>query len=375
MTDKLRVLVVDDSKVVRKAFTRILAEEYDLVEANDGEEAWAVLCQDEEVCAVFTDLSMPNLDGQGLLERIRSAEDEELKKLPVVVVTASEDDAEITKSALQAGATDYVIKPFDSIFLRSKASAYVKPRDKGELSDAKLATLDPLTRLANKAYFIERGNQDMSLANRRRADLALLIIGVDDFAELGGKVGGPLLKGIVRKLGSYISSEVRLEDSVARIEKDRFAILLADTGLQGAIEMGERIRSKVGQKVIRHKEDTFEITVSIGISALPAEIKRTFDMLMVEAERHLKEALAQGGDCVVPQTADAVKSKADRSGAIASIDEAIAMLKRREQKLTTKQAEFVIKSIMPILEYCDQLLGLGMADNLKKIKQRYKMVQ
>src|ERR1044071_4701318 len=126
MSDKLRILVVDDSKVIRKAFARILGEQYDLVEAGDGEEAWDKLEGADEIWAAFTGL----------------------KNIPVILVTAAEDGADSTKSALTAGATDYVLKPFDSVFLQSKAKAYVKPRDK-VVDDGKTASMDTLTRLAN----------------------------------------------------------------------------------------------------------------------------------------------------------------------------------------------------------------------------------
>lgn len=369
MAEKLRILVVDDSKVVRKAFARILGEQYDLVEAEDGEGAWEVIQQDETVCAVFTDLNMPHLDGQGLLKRIRASDDAVVAGLPVILVTAAGDDTDTTKNALQAGATDYVLKPFDSVFLQSKAKAHVKPRQSGVPEDDKLATLDPLTRLANRTYFFERGEQEVSAANRHKQELALLVIAIDNFKELCEKTDDRLRRGIIRKLGSYMSSEVRLEDTVARIEKDRFAILLAETGLEEAGDMAERLRHKIQQKTIRHKDDTFRVTVSIGISAFPPTIKRTFDMLRLDAERHLREAAEKGGDCVIPA---AIEGEArGEKHLTTSLDEAVVIMNRRGRKMSPEQAATTMRHLLPLLEYCDDLLKLGLSDRLEPLKKKY----
>jgi two-component system cell cycle response regulator len=342
------VLVVDDSKVIRKAFSRILGEQYELVEAGDGEEAWDKLQNDDEICAVFTDLNMPHLDGHGLLARIRAAEDEDLKSIPVILVTAAEDGAENTKSALTAGATDYVLKPFDSVFLQSKAKAYVKPRDKAA-ADSQTASMDTLTRLANRTFLMERGEQEMSAANRRKSELSLIMIALDDFQTLMDKTEKQLVNGLIRKIGTYMSSEVRLEDTVARIEKDRFAILLVGAQLQNACNLAERLRQKIYQKTIRHKEQTFKVSVSVGISALPVNVNRTFDMLMMEAERRLQEAIKEGGDVVLPRPEGAPKKAAPADTEITELlGEALAKLSRRSEKLAQEQTDALLRQLEDI---------------------------
>ena len=369
MSEKLRILVVDDSRVVQKAFDRILSDSYELVEATNGEDAWDILTTNDEICAVFTDLNMPHLDGYGLLRRIRSAEDPSLKQLPVILVTAADDNADTTKEALTAGATDYVLKPFDSIFLKSKAKAHVKPRQKVVVDD-KLATVDPLTRLANATYFVERGQQEISAANRHNSELALLLITIDRFKELTELMDDRLLKGLIRKLGTYLSSEVRLEDTVARVEKDQFAIIAPGTGLHTAIELAGRLRQRVRRKIIRHKEHSLTLTISVGVSALPCDVNRSFEMLMTDAQRHLRSAIVAGGDAVISaKTASGADYSEMADTTTLSLNEAIARLNRRGEKMTPAQATEVFKQIVPLLEYCDQVLQLRLDDPLAAIKQ------
>lgn len=368
MAEKSRILVVDDSKVVRKAFSRILGTEYDLVEADDGESAWEIIKEDSEICAIFTDLNMPRLNGIDLIKRMRASDDPELKELPVLLVTAAGEGEETTKEAIKAGANDYVLKPFDTVFLQSKARAFVKPRDRG-LSDNKLASLDPLTKLANKTYFFERGVQEISAANRHKSELALILIQIDAFKELDQKAEDKIVAGIIRKLGTYISSEVRLEDTVARLERDRFALMMTEAGMAAAAEMAERMRDKVEQKVIRHQQRSYHITVSIGISALPPEINRSIDMMMMDADRNLREAVKQGGNCVLPKP-DGAKKK-EKVPLTSSLDEALGMLQRRNDKMSAEQAEASLRQLLPLLQYCDQLLKLGMADALQALQKKY----
>jgi DNA-binding response OmpR family regulator len=106
------ILVVDDSRVMRQALNKILRRRYQVVDAPDGMEAWTLLEQNPGIACVFTDLSMPQLDGYGLLQRIRDSDDTRLKALPVVIVTGNEDDEGTRRKAAERGANDVVMKPF-----------------------------------------------------------------------------------------------------------------------------------------------------------------------------------------------------------------------------------------------------------------------
>ena len=86
---KARILIADDSKIVRVTASKILATQFDVVLAEDGEEAWEKICQDTSIQVVFTDLGMPRLDGYGLIQRIRQAEDEGIRNQPVIVITGA----------------------------------------------------------------------------------------------------------------------------------------------------------------------------------------------------------------------------------------------------------------------------------------------
>jgi CheY-like chemotaxis protein len=118
------VLIVDDSRLMRVAIKKILKDEFELIEAVDGEDAWSRLMEDPAIACIFSDLSMPNLDGYGLLARVRGSDDAHVRALPFIVITGKEGDlGGLLEEVRGHGATDLVGKPFksDEIIARTRS--------------------------------------------------------------------------------------------------------------------------------------------------------------------------------------------------------------------------------------------------------------
>ena len=147
-----QVLVVDDSRVIRRAATKILENEFDVVEAEDGEYAWEEIQKNKNISVVFTDLGMPNMDGYELLEKIRTSDDPMIANLPVIVITGAEASEGAREEVFEQGATDFISKPFDSVSLKSRASAHINYRNEVK-SLEKRAGIDKLTGLLLKLRF------------------------------------------------------------------------------------------------------------------------------------------------------------------------------------------------------------------------------
>src|SRR5580765_3679613 len=90
---KQRVLLVDDSKIVRTTIGRLIRKSFDVREEANGELGWQASTTDPSIVVVFSDIQMPVLDGFGLLERVRKSEDPRIRALPVIVISGDEDDA------------------------------------------------------------------------------------------------------------------------------------------------------------------------------------------------------------------------------------------------------------------------------------------
>lgn len=107
------ILVVDDSRVVRKTVLKILEPHFNVIEAEDGQAGWRTLNQDSRIDVVISDIQMPEMDGYSLICKVRAVEDPDLREIPIIVITSADD--EITRErAYACGASDFVLKPFNS---------------------------------------------------------------------------------------------------------------------------------------------------------------------------------------------------------------------------------------------------------------------
>ena len=110
-------LIVDDSRVVRKVAMRIIEElGFECEEAEDGEKAFT-RCEEKMPDAIILDWNMPVMSGLEFLERLRLMDNGKEAK---IVFCTTENDASHIKRAIQAGADEYIMKPFDSEIIESK---------------------------------------------------------------------------------------------------------------------------------------------------------------------------------------------------------------------------------------------------------------
>lgn len=109
--EKPWVLVVDDSRVVRRTILNTLGPSFHVLEAGDGAAGWRTLHQNSRIEVVISDIQMPEMDGYNLICKVRAMEDPALREVPIIVITSAED--EITRErAYACGANDFILKPF-----------------------------------------------------------------------------------------------------------------------------------------------------------------------------------------------------------------------------------------------------------------------
>jgi two-component system response regulator MprA len=147
--ESMRVLVVDDERAVRDSLRRALElEGYDVELAADGEEALERLAQNGEPDAVVLDILMPKMDGLEVCRRLRR----EGHRLPVLMLTAR-DEVENRVAGLDAGADDYVTKPFalEELLARLRALLRRTTNGSGEVLRFADLELDPKTREVRRA--------------------------------------------------------------------------------------------------------------------------------------------------------------------------------------------------------------------------------
>ena len=243
-TGKARILVVDDSKLMRKAAHKMLGDEFEVITAEDGQDAWGQVGQDAGIQVVFTDLNMPNLDGYGLLRAIRDAQDPGIQGLPVIVVTGAENDESARMKALELGATDFITKPFTTSDLVARARAHATYQRVTRQLQSQV-TVDGLTGLANKPGFMDRLRQDMAYARRHQQALCLVRLDVEDFQRFFLHNGRDVAEGLVLQIARLLRARLRKEDTAARIGLGSFALSLPGGQEAGIAGMVQRLQAEV----------------------------------------------------------------------------------------------------------------------------------
>jgi two-component system cell cycle response regulator len=303
--EKQRLLIVDDSKVIRVTARKILREHFEIIEAVDGENAWDVLNRDHAISLVVSDLTMPKLDGFGLLKRIRGSLLPHLRELPVIIITGANDTEATMNEARQAGATDFIGKPFDAVHLLARTQAHANSHAvtntliKKNAALEERSTVDALTGCANEAAFMERSYQQLSYAIRHNQSLALFRIEIDRYDAIYRQYGKSFSESIILTLAKLLGAAIRQEDTVARIGTARFAMLMAGLDKAGIHNLAERISSGIGSRLFKSGNDQAAVTVSIGVASPQIRRDMRVQELIAAADERLSFAISNGGNQVI----------------------------------------------------------------------------
>jgi CheY-like chemotaxis protein len=150
-----RILVVDDDAISRRLLRRAAeGEGYEVEEAPDGARALELLAPEPTVDVVLLDVEMPELDGEATLSRIKA--DQALRHLPVIMVSGVED-LETVVRCIEAGATDYLPKPFDAAILRARLKTSLAEK---RLRDLEREYLEQVGHVISAAVALEANEYD-----------------------------------------------------------------------------------------------------------------------------------------------------------------------------------------------------------------------
>jgi len=373
---KPRILLADDSKVVRVSAQRILTDEFDVVLAEDGELAFEALSKDRTIEAVFTDLGMPKLDGYGLIERIRASREQRLKSIPIIVVTANESD-EARQKALALGATDLITKPFNKVDLTARAKAHVEQARKVRDLSAKtkeleqIVTIDPLTRLGNKQHFEDKLTQARAFTLRHQHSLSLVRLELDQAKALAHKHGKDVLDGILKELGALIRTTIRTEDSAARIGATSFAMVLPTCEADGARALSARLLRVIEAAALRHQKRGIAYQVSIGITTPSQHPELATDALVAQVEEAVQQAAAQGGNRIQVWTAQKPAPKPAAPTLVAvgeapTLERALEMIAAGQVATLAVHIPALLKRLVPLLRLASKQHQAALADFLHR---------
>ncbi len=377
---KPHLLITDDSAMMRAALNKILHPNYHLSEAEDGLQAWQMLNDNDTIQLLITDLEMPNLNGYGLLERLRTSQNQQLRQLPALVVSAKIDDETARQELLQSGATEVISKPFNSSLLRESVQETLQQKHPDNETNTSLAAesavLDPLTGLANSHYFSLRGEKDLAFSQRHNKDLSLILVHMDHYKALeeehGKAVGGQLIK----KLGNFLVNELRKEDTVARLSHHDFGLIATMSDEFGGKELATRILNKVRQAHFRHQQKEVRFNVSLSLAAPHIHSVENFSEILDLAKDRLSIAIKNGGNQLElgEQQIKEIESKPIKAIPINSdplpIEAALWLLKQGQTETLQSHHQTLMKQVLPLLNYINHAEQWGMEEPLALLQKK-----
>ena len=266
----MKVLIAEDDPVSRRLLETTLSKwGYNVLACADGGEAWRILQQSEPPSLAILDWMMPRMDGVQVCREVRKRAAEPYVYL--ILLTARNQKTDII-TGLEAGADDYIIKPFDANELRMRLRAGRRILDlQTELIYAReqlreRATSDSLTSLWNRAAILEILQQELERAQRADVALSVLLADLDHFKRINDTYGHLAGDAALREAAHRMRLAIRPYDRIGRYGGEEFLLVLPDCQGAGAVALAERLRLAVGGDAMALAEGMVSVTLSIGIA-------------------------------------------------------------------------------------------------------------
>ena len=265
----MRVLVADDSDMYRKMLKTLLESwGYEVVLAANGYEAQGILNSDDAPRIAISNCFMPGLGGLDLCKLIRARKQ---GYVYTILLTAADQKSDVL-TGFEAGADDYLCKPFEEFELRAriKVGERIIGRQEalGEENQALRveASRDSLLHLWNRRAIYALLNTELSRATRLQTPLSVFFIDLDLFKLVNDSYGHSVGDNVLLSVAKKVSRAVREYDHVGRCGGEEFLVVLPNCTAEAAREVAERVRQHIGDEPIAIATMQLRITVSIGLS-------------------------------------------------------------------------------------------------------------
>lgn len=310
---KPRVLIADDSRIVRASLIKHIEGLFEFREALDGEEAWQTLLLDPNIRVVITDLTMPKLDGYGLLQRIRSSKISRIREIPVVVVSGS-DEREERERAKAAGATDLITKGIGTAQLLSRLdilSKLVATQRELERSLEALVRDSPVAAIAMPSADMLRAQAQAYLASALRNRKNFVVLNVCVGLRHAGldAASAALPSKVVDAIGQLLLRNVRQTDLVAKTGDAEFTLATGSINFDAARYFARRVCKAIAAAHLV-RDDRIAFIASCGMVSLSDDAfegeQPTFEMLAQIAHRRAVLGLNRAVTGIVGRTEEEV---------------------------------------------------------------------
>jgi diguanylate cyclase (GGDEF)-like protein len=295
----VRILIAEDETVSRRVLKMTLESwGHQVIEASDGAIALQILQSEDTPKLAILDLMMPEMDGITVCQQVR----EDLTATPVYIIllTANISKAHIV-TGLEAGADDYVTKPFDTeelharvkvgmriVELQSSLAQRVAELERAQETLRNLSLTDDLTGLYNRRGFFTLAEQHLRSARRAKRQASLIYIDMDGLKKLNDTHGHEVGSSALREVSDILRNTFRSSDIIARIGGDEFVIFETYNGQNEGRNGAQRLQENLSQHNGEQRRD-YTLSLSIGVAPVDFDSTMTLEELLTSGDQMMYE--------------------------------------------------------------------------------------
>jgi two-component system cell cycle response regulator len=302
----LKILIAEDDPVSRRILeAKLVKWGYEVLVTSNGDEAWRALQADDAPTLAILDWMMPGMDGVEICRKVRKDDREPYTYL--ILLTSLHRDEDLV-TGMEAGADDYITKPFKASELKVRLRAGRRIIDlQNELIEARealreQATHDPLTGLWNREEILRILKQELSRAEREDGHVSMIMADLDHFKNVNDSYGHMAGDAVLRVTTRRMSSLLRSYDNIGRYGGEEFVIVLPGCDRESAAAFAERLRLCIGEEKMDIPEGMIPLTISLGVATSSREKRYDIDSLIQAADQALYRAKENGRNRVESQS-------------------------------------------------------------------------
>ena len=297
----MKVLIADDNATSRIMLRGALLQwGYEVVVAENGAQAWDVLADQDSPPLAILDWVMPHMTGPEVCRRVRETRREPYTYILLLTSKHTKDE---TVEGLEAGADDYVVKPFDRHELQVRLRAGKRIIDlqiellraREELRER--ANKDLLTMLPNRSAISATLEQELARCHRDRRSVGVILLDVDHFKKINDTHGHFAGDAVLRETAARLRGNMRPYDQVGRYGGEEFLVVLPNCELEQATHQAERMRAKLQSSTMIVDGAELRVSASFGVTVSDGS-ERNPDTFVRVADEALYRAKASGRNCV-----------------------------------------------------------------------------
>jgi len=315
----VRILIAEDDPVSRRLLEVTLHKwGYEVIACPDGMAAWQILQRPDTPSLAILDWMMPGMDGLQVCREVRQQAAEPY--IYVLLLTAKSQKTDII-AGLEAGADDYLTKPFDANELRMRLRAGRRILDlqaelilvREALRDQ--ATHDSLTNLWNRATIYEILQRELDHIRRTNTTVSVILVDIDYFKRINDTYGHLIGDAVLRETAHCMQAVLRPYDNIGRYGGEEFLLVLPECDTAGAMTLAERLRTTIATKALTLAEGMTPLTVSLGVAT--SSLARETESLISAADAALYRAKNSGRNRVELATVADVTAESVLKGSMA----------------------------------------------------------